>query len=781
MRRRTIGLLVCLAAITAPAPAASRNRQEAIRAESQQAHPSNSLKVPLIDKGLRLSDFAGMKPKPELKDKLLKISGFIQNTPHDGQPAREETEVWLGYTRSAVYFVFICHDRHPDLIRGHLARRENILKDDYVAVFLDPFQDRRKGVVFGVNPAGVQADASWDENNGTDFSYDQVWDSEGQVTREGWMALIEIPFRSLRFRSSGSDWGVVLQRNFPRNSEVDYWPRVSNNITGILSQEGTLHGVQGVTGSHNVQINPYVLGQNERTLETVDPLNPYFSSRHEEGTAGGEVKAILKDRIVFDATINPDFSNIESDQPQFTVDQRYPVYFPELRPFFLENANYFATPINLVYTRNIVHPEYGGRVTGKTGHTNLGLFVIDDREPGQTVAPGDPLYNKRATIAVGRVSRDLGKGSSMGAIYTDYEFGQGWNRIGGIDFTARFNKHWTALGQMVESSSKGTQDSGTPPTYSAGPASNFQLQRSGHVFNLYSTYQDMSVGFQTQLGFIQTANIHNGQTYINYQWYPKHRTIQRIGAETNQNVAFDHLGNRVYHYSSFDVFFTLPRNFVFAPIVGENSDTVGPPSYPVLTQYKNFTENNGGFIVRGAPYSQLNFNITVFRSGNVNYNPVAGGAPFLMNQETVQALFTLQPLRQLTADNTYLLDRDHAVSNGALVYESQVFRTKVNYQFTRAMSARVIVEYDSTLANPAETSLKRTKGVGTEALLTWLPHPGTAVYIGYNNDLQNLDRSLCNRLPGGACDPNNTVAPRAPNMLNDGRQIFIKASYLFRF
>jgi hypothetical protein len=141
----------------------------------------------------------------------------------------------------------------------------------------------------------------------------------------------------------------------------------------------------------------------------------------------------------------------------------------------------------------------------------------------------------------------------------------------------------------------------------------------------------------------------------------------------------------------------------------------------------------------------------------------------------------LQPLRQLTADNTYLVDRDHSVADGALVYESQVFRTKVNFQFTRAFSARVIVEYDSTLANPAETSLLRTKQVGTEALLTWLPHPGTAVYIGYNNDMQNLDRSLCNRLPGGACDPDNTVAPRAPGFLNDGRQIFIKASYLFRF
>jgi hypothetical protein len=152
-----------------------------------------------------------------------------------------------------------------------------------------------------------------------------------------------------------------------------------------------------------------------------------------------------------------------------------------------------------------------------------------------------------------------------------------------------------------------------------------------------------------------------------------------------------------------------------------------------------------------------------------------------MNQYTAQVQLTVQPLRQLTAENTYLLDRDRTFRDDALVYESQTFRTKINYQFTQALSARAIIEYDSTLANPAETSLLRTKEVGTEALVTWLPHPGTAIYIGYNNDLQNLDRSFCNRLPGGVCDPNNTVAPRAPDFFNDGRQIFIKASYLFRF
>ncbi len=208
---------------------------------------------------------------------------------------------------------------------------------------------------------------------------------------------------------------------------------------------------------------------------------------------------------------------------------------------------------------------------------------------------------------------------------------------------------------------------------------------------------------------------------------------------------------------------------------------MSPLSYSALNGFRNFTENYVGFVVRGAPWSQFNFNLQAFRSGNVNYNPAANDAPSLLNQETVTLLFTLQPIRQLTIDNTYLLDRDHAAASGAFVYETQTMRSKINFQFTRSLSARVIAEYDSTLANPAQTSLPRTRQVPTQVLLTWLPHPGTSVYIGYSNDLQNLNRSLCNRLPDGSCDPNNTTPPRAGPMLNDGRQIFIKASYLFRF
>ncbi len=731
-----------------------------------------------------MSDFTAspekMEPSPGLAAQLTHIRDFTQSNPEDGKPATEQTEVWLGRTTAALYFVFVCHDHHPEAIRTHLARRENILKDDLASVLLDPFQDHRRGILFSVNPSGVQADAAWTENNNPDYSYDQVWDSDARVTRTGWLALISVPYRSLRFRPGPQGWGVVFFRSLPRNSESDDWPRIAQNISGTLTQEATLRGVEGVTGSHNLQINPYGIAQRIHTLDTRDPFAPYFSNRNLEATAGGDAKAIIKDSIVLDATINPDFSQVESDQPQFTVNQRYPVYFPELRPFFLENANYFATPLTLLYTRNIVHPEYGGRVTGKVGHTNLGLLAIDDRAPGEVYAPGDPLFGKHALFAVGRVSQDLGKGSSVGAIYTDEEFGGSWNRIGGTDFTARFNDHWTAQGQLVESSTRTLSPPYALSTYSAGPASSLELTRSGHSFNLDDLYQDYSTGFVSQVGFIQTANIRTNTNHTNYQWFPKHSILQSYGLEANPRFAFDHQGNRVYRYLGGDPFFLFARNTTLAPLIGQNSDTLTPAQYPLLTRNHNLSENYGGIVARSAPFAQLNFNIVYTHGGNPNYSP-ANGIPSILHEDFLQALITVAPLRSLIIDNTYLLDRNRAHPNEPLAFENQTLRTKINYQFTRALSARVIVEYDSLLVNPAETSLRRTKQVGTQALLTWLPHPGTAIYFGYNNDLQNLDHALCTRLLPGTCDPNQTILPRSTNYLNDGRQIFLKASYLLRF
>ena len=732
-------------------------------------------KVPLLPAGLRLADFEQMAPSEPLKGKLAKIENFTQNAPNNGQPPTERTDAYLGRTRTSLQIAFVCFDTRPADIRRHLARRENITTDDNVGILLDPFADRRHGVLFQVNPLGVQADAAWTENNDPDYSYDQVWESSAKLTSRGWIAVMSIPFESLRFRPGGLPWGFVLMRNLPRNSETDEWPAISSNVSGTLSQEGTLTGIEGVTGSHNLQLNPYGLAQNEHELNSLDPLHPYFSSRRLEGTAGGDAKAILKDSIVLDATINPDFSQVESDQPQFTVNQRYPVYFPELRPFFLENATYFDTPIQLVYTRNIVHPEFGGRATGKIGRTNIGLLAIDDRSPGEGREAADPLYRKRALYGIGRVSEDLGKNSNIGATYTDEELAGSWNRIGGLDFSARLSDTWTLNGQAVESSTRGL-DGG----YAAGPATKLQIVRQGHSFNFRNTFRDYSGGFQSQVGFLETTAFRQDANHLSYQWYPKHGHVQSYGVEEQAQFAFDRQGNRLYHYTTFDPFVTLARNTTMATLVGQNSDTLGPGGYPALDRYTNFTENFVGLVLRSAPVPQLSFNIVTLRGGNVNYNPAAGAAPGLLDQNYLQAFVTVQPIGALTIDNTYLLDRDFAARGGPFVYESQTLRTKLNYQFTRAFSARVIVEYDSTLANPVETSLVRTKQVQTQALFTWLPHPGTAIYVGYNNDLQNLNHTLCSKL-SGACDRTQPILPRDRGYLNDGRQFFVKASYLLRF
>ena len=190
-----------------------------------------------------------------------------------------------------------------------------------------------------------------------------------------------------------------------------------------------------------------------------------------------------------------------------------------------------------------------------------------------------------------------------------------------------------------------------------------------------------------------------------------------------------HANDQFYVYAAF------ARNIVIGPVFIFNSDTLTPAEYPALPFNRNFAENATGVSIKGAPVPQISFNLAYLQSGNVNYNPPPNpGAPFLLHQTYLQALVTLQPIQALTIDNTYLLDRDRAAhpatADAALAFESQTLRTKLNYQFTRALSARVVVEYDSTLVDPLQTSLVRSKTVASSALLTWLPHhPGTAIYL----------------------------------------------------
>ena len=429
------------------------------------------LRIPHLTREPKLEDFANMQPSPEVAGTMLKLDRFIQRDPKDGEPVSQRTEAYLGYTDKNLYAIFLAFDTEMDKLRGHMVRRELINDDDQVGFFLDTFHDRRHALFFYINPAGVQQEGAYLEGQqDIDLSWDTVWTSETKILPQGWIGFFSIPFKSLRFKSTDGvqQWGFLLERDIPHNGEHAFSPQFSTKVQGLLTQEGELGGLEHISPGRNFQLIPYVSARAFRALDQRDPGHATYDSSAFQPKAGLDAKAVIKDSLVLDATINPDFGQIESDEPQITVNQRFEVFFPEKRPFFQENSGYFSTPINLVFTRRIVDPLYGVRLTGKLGRWSLGTLFADDQSPGESVAPNDPLYGHQAYFSIARVSREFGSlGSNFGFIFTDRELAtvpnttctfdeclSSMNRVGGVDFHFKFNQNWSLDGQAVDSASR---------------------------------------------------------------------------------------------------------------------------------------------------------------------------------------------------------------------------------------------------------------------------------------------------------------------------------------
>lgn len=753
-----------------------------------------SISVPRVKQAPRLEDFEDMAPHGAAQE-LQKVEGFIQNQPSDGKPGTERTDAYLGYDQQNFYIVMVCWDRQG--VRADLTQREPAANntfqqsstpfqtDDYIEVTLDTFKDERHAFVFDINPKGVQADGLWTEGEGTDYSWDTLWYSRAKISHEGYVIWTAIPFRSLRFHvTSVNSWGVTLSRYIARNDEYDYWPRVSTRISGRLNQEAKLTGFENVSPGRNMQFIPYVESRTFRGLDTTDPNQPRFDSAHFRGKAGLDSKFVFHDSLVLDTTINPDFAQIESDQPQNTVNQRFEVFFPEKRPFFLENSNFFEAPLisngvfqpRMVFTRRIADPTFGVRLSGKQGPWNLGFLVADDRSPGLEVLPGDPSYRKRAYFAIGRVSHDLGEQSSVGAIFVNREFNGTFNRAGGLDGTFRLNANWNASYRGYMSS---TQDFAG---YSFGQMHDAVIVGNGRRFAFSADYFDITPRFQVESGFVQRTDQRSINEYGHFYWRPEGKHLVFHGPEENITQLWDHNNSVLQQIGSFDYVFDFRPNIIIAPIITYESDVLRPVDFAGLPNNRAYSQDGVGFVFKGSPWRWLLFNTRIFRDGTVVVIPAKGQLPYTGNETVVSQTLGLKPTGRLQIDNTYILER---VVNGMThhaVVNSNIVRSKWNYQFTREFSLRLITQYNGLLTNPGYSSLQSTKNLNFDVLFTYLLHPGTAVYVGYNSNLENVDPGLCVHLPGSEeCDPNGGGFLRTRDRLtNDGRQLFIKLSYLFR-
>ena len=403
-----------------------------------------------------------MKPEGDVAQQMAKVTGFTQRNPHDGEAVTEPTDAYLGYDQKNLYVVFVCFD-DPRQVRARMSRREDIYDDDQVEVMLDTFHDRRRAYAFQTTPLGVQWDAIWTEasreeqtDGHFDTSFDTVWDSHGKVTERGFVVWMAIPFKSLRFPATNSRSGAsfcIAASRARRKTRSGRTSPTKLKAASARPQRSTVW--KEFRPGTSIELIPYGLMRGFRALDTRDPFNPYFQHADVQGQPGMDAKFVFHDHFTLDLTANPDFSQVESEDPQITVNQRYAVYFPEKRPFFLENEDFFRTPMDLFFTRSIGDPSAGVRLTGKDGPYSVGLMAADDRSPGLAVPDYNPYSGIRSYFTVARVSRDIFRQSSVGALYTDWECpttGE-FNRVGGVDTHLKFNPNWTLDGQAVTSSS----------------------------------------------------------------------------------------------------------------------------------------------------------------------------------------------------------------------------------------------------------------------------------------------------------------------------------------
>lgn len=728
--------------------------------------------IPRIDHKLGLADFDGMQPRQGIAEKLKVIDQFVQTNPKDGAAPSQRTVVYIAYDSENLYVIFVCFDTRRNTIAASISRREGFTdNEDWIEMYLDTFNDQRRAYCLSTNALGVQWDSRYQETAGNPGqgghqpSFDALWYSDGKLTDEGYIVSMTVPFKSIRFPSADPmTWRILFGRSIPRTNEYVAWPHMSRSIQGFLTQSSLLTGLSRIQPGKNFQLIPFA---SYRAFRLLDPrLNPpRFVSDNSDAAAGADVKYVLKDSYVFDLALNPDFSQVESDQPQVTVNQRFEVFYREKRPFFLENAQFFETPLNLVFTRRIADPQFGGRATGKAGPFTYGALYTNDEAPGKLAPFDSPLSGKDARFAIARLSADVFSQSSVGVLFTDRTFAGSDNRVFGGDFRFRLGDHWRAGGQAVMS-----QTSFLNGVSLDGSGYDAELKRTGEHLGLNVLYQDLSPDFITLTGYIPRVDYRKVDSSIQYYFRPNSPLLLAWGPELSALESWDYEWTRLDTYVAPALYFELPRKTTARFKVFHFQQRLRPVDFPVLEQNTDFNTPGWGLEFQTSYWHRGTLRLTYEGSKDINFVPPEGKPPTLGDRSFVEAELDIRPLQQLQIHGSYLFSG--LSQDAGTIFNDHIISIRTNYQFTREISLRLIVQYESTITNPALTGLEDRRNLNADVLFTYQVNPWTALYVGYNGNGQNYRLDLIGGIP--------SLTRRNGSLLNDANQFFMKFSYLFR-
>ncbi|MCC6317352.1 MAG: carbohydrate binding family 9 domain-containing protein [Gemmatimonadaceae bacterium] len=724
------------------------------------------------------------------------LTGFSAYLPIDGREAHDSTEVRVWYSSTHVYFGVVAHETHGS-VHATLAARDKIDMDDYIQLLIDPFNDRRRAFVFGINPLGAQADGVRTEGFSPpqprgqtfggnppafiDLSPDFVFASRGRVTDTGYELEVAIPLKSLRFQGTNlQDWALQVVRFVQHSGYQQTWTPARRGAASFLVQSGTLRGLHDLRREAVVELNPELT---ESLNGAPTPEWTYTSKPN----LGGNLRWRIVPNLTMNATVRPDFSQVEADAAQVPGDTRFSLFFPERRPFFIDGIEQFDAPNNLVYTRQILQPDLATKLTGRFGRTSVAYMGALDSDDASQDGKDRPLFN------ILRLRRDVFQASTMGLTLTDRTEGDGFSRVGVADTRLVWKGAYSFNASLGGSA---TRDPAGGDTRTA-PLWDFGANRTGLRYGYRYTFSGIGEDFRAAAGFVPRTDFVSTTAYNRFSWFGKPgdfiesylirqgfdwlwtfdrfrdgKSVQetKIQAENVFNIR----GGWVLSVTPVRETFlfdtrTYARYRVLRPATGGAIDTAAftpsrrTPTAVVLLrlntpQFERWTGRFTGFIGRDIEFFETSTARRVDLTGEVD----------------------LRPTDQMRLTGSYLYSHYTRSRDGTTLSRASVPRLRLEYQLSRALFLRFVGQYDhrtrDALRDPAtelplailngatyrRATATATRDLRMDWLFSYVPSPGTVVFAGYGSSLTEPD----------------AFRFRHFERVRDG--FFVKLSYLFR-